>query len=45
MLGFENCEADLVIRFLRMLAILHPIHPDEKQTIRDGLNGGSICWA
>src|SRR5207245_5239664 len=43
MLGFENSETNLVIRFLRMPAILHPIHPDEKQTIRNGVNGRPIC--
>src|SRR5438445_465956 len=30
MLGLENSEADLVIRFLRMPAILRSIDPDEE---------------
>ena len=30
MLGFENCEADLVIRFLHVPAILRAINPDEE---------------
>ena len=29
-LGLENREADLVIRFLQVPAILHSIHPDEE---------------
>ena len=33
--GLENREANGVIRFLRMPTILHSIHLDEKQSIRN----------
>jgi len=42
MLGFENSEADLVIRFLCVPAIPHAIDPDEEQPIRDRLDGRPI---
>ena len=34
-LALENSEADLVIRFLRVPAILHSINSNEEQAIRD----------
>src|SRR5437016_11422030 len=43
MLRLENCEADLVIRFLCVPAIPHAIDPDEEQPIRDRLDGRPIC--
>src|SRR5439155_5788127 len=42
MLGLKNSEADLVIRFLCMPAILHSIHPGEEYSIRDGVDGRPI---
>src|SRR5436190_4927364 len=40
--GLENCEANRVIRFLRMPTILHSIDPGEKQSIRNGVDSRSI---
>src|SRR5205809_2581599 len=42
MLGLENCEADLVIRFLCMPAILNSINPNKEQSIGNGVDGRPI---
>ena len=41
-LALENSEADLVIRFLRVPAILHSINSNEEQAIRDRVDSGAI---
>ena len=38
MLGFENRKKDRVIRFLCVPAISHSINPDQKQSVRNGVD-------
>ena len=42
MLGLEDGEADLVIRFLLVPAILGPIHPDQEDPVRNRVNGRHV---
>jgi hypothetical protein len=44
MFWLEDDNADLVVRFLLVPAILRPVHPDKEQTIRNLLNGRYIGW-
>jgi hypothetical protein len=37
--GLEDGEADLVIGLLLVPAILGPVHPDQEDPVRNGVNG------
>ena len=41
-LGLEDGEADLVIGFLFVPAILRPVHPDQEDPVRNRVNGRHI---